>query len=209
MVSLSTLELVATITSITFLNFAYQNTGKAQELGEILSNIFPSTSLLAIIPAIFGLLPVSGGALLSAPLVDLEGDKLGIEKGRKAFLNLWFRHIPHLIYPLETALVIVSYLTGRSLTAIILYQVPVFIVGLYRRVYSGIKRNRRKEKTLPFQRHVCKGFTGDFTPDPPLDYSDCLIWGKGFHSSLHRHRTLVRDDGYQNERGGIKLRQGK
>jgi integral membrane protein (TIGR00529 family) len=150
-VSTSTLELVATITSITFLNFAYQNTGKAQELGEILSNIFPSTSLLAIIPAIFGLLPVSGGALLSAPLVDLEGDKLGIEKGRKAFLNLWFRHIPHLIYPLETALVIVSYLTGQSLTAIILYQVPVFIVGLIVGYMVGLRGIEEKRKQFFFK----------------------------------------------------------
>ena len=81
-VSLSTFEMVMSIVSITFLNFMYQNTGKAQDLAENLGKMIPSKILVAIIPAIFGVLPVTGGALFSAPLVDSEGDKIGIEKER-------------------------------------------------------------------------------------------------------------------------------
>jgi len=138
-IAASTLELVATIVSITFLNIAYQNAGKFQELTESLGKMIPSRSLMAVIPAIFGVLPVTGGALFSAPLVDSEGDKLKMGKEKKAFLNLWFRHIPHLLYPLETSLVIASYLTNTSLTKMILYQVPVFVTGITIGYLIGLK----------------------------------------------------------------------
>lgn len=147
-VALSTLELVATITSITFLNFVYQSTGKSQELAESLGKMIPSTSLVAVIPVLFSVLPVSGGALFSAPLVDSEGDRLGMEKERKAFLNMWFRHIPHLLYPLETALVITSYLTNVNLATIILYQVPVFATGIAIGYLLGLRGIGKRREVL-------------------------------------------------------------
>ncbi len=129
-VAVTTLELIATIGSITFLNFAYESTGSFQEMSENLGKMVSPRTLVALMPVIFGVLPVSGGALFSAPLVDHEGNKLALDKNFKAFLNLWFRHIPHLLNPLETALVILAYLTKISLLTLIVYQVPVFIAGL-------------------------------------------------------------------------------
>jgi integral membrane protein (TIGR00529 family) len=126
----ATLELVATISAITFLNYAYQQTGRAQHLAESLGKLIPPRGMLVAIPALFGVLPVSGGALFSAPFVDAEGGKLGYDAPRRAFLNLWFRHVPHLIYPLETALVVTAYLTGVPLPTLILYQLPVFVTGM-------------------------------------------------------------------------------
>lgn len=126
----ATLELVATIVAITFLNYAYQQTGRAQHLAESLGRLIPPRGMLVAIPALFGVLPVSGGALFSAPFVDEEGRKLGYDVPRRAFLNLWFRHVPHLLYPLETALVVTAYLTGVPLPTLILYQLPVFVTGM-------------------------------------------------------------------------------
>jgi integral membrane protein (TIGR00529 family) len=141
----------------------YQQTGKAQELAENLGNMIPSRILVAIIPAIFGVLPVTGGALFSAPLVDSEGDKIGIKKERKAFLNMWFRHIPHLAYPLETALVIASHLTGVSLATLIIYQIPVFIVGLLFGYLVGL-RGLEKEGALIIKWSYFRGFLLSFLP---------------------------------------------
>jgi len=146
-VAIPTLELIATISSITFLNSAYQSTGSFQDLAENLGKMIPTRSLVAIIPVIFGVLPVSGGALFSAPLVDHEGDRLSIEKERKAFLNLWFRHIPHLLNPLETALVIASYLTNIDLAKILLYQVPVFAIGIIVGYAIGLAHIKRVEES--------------------------------------------------------------
>ena len=159
----STLEMVMTIVSITFLNFMYQKTGKAQELAENLGKMIPSKILIAIIPAMFGILPVTGGALFSAPLVDSEGDKMGIGKERKAFLNMWFRHIPHLLYPLETSLVIASHLTGISLSTIIVYQIPVFLVGLLFGYLVGL-RDLKKQGVLVIEWQYFRGFILSFLP---------------------------------------------
>ena len=129
-VAVPTLELIATIGSITFLNFVYESTGSFQEISENLSKMVSSRTLVTLIPVIFGILPVSGGGLFSAPLVDHEGNKLGLDRNFKAFLNLWFRHIPHLLNPLETALVILSYVTQISLLTLIIFQIPVFAAGV-------------------------------------------------------------------------------
>ena len=162
-ISPSTLEMIMTIISITFLNVTYQRTGKAQELAENLGKMIPSKILVAIIPAMFGILPVTGGALFSAPLVDSEGDKIGIGKVRKVFLNMWFRHIPHLVYPLETALIIASHLTGVRLSLIIAYQIPVFIVGLSFGYLMGL-RDLKKQGALVIEWKYFRRFLLSFLP---------------------------------------------
>jgi Uncharacterized conserved protein len=67
-------------------------------------------SFLGISPALIGMLPVPGGALLSAPLVERVGE--GIEPGRKASLNVWFRHILFLIYPISPELIVSIEIAG-------------------------------------------------------------------------------------------------
>ena len=54
-------------------------------------------SSLMMIPALFGLLPVPGGALMSAPIVqqiDTEEDP-----NKKVAINVWYRHMLIMIYP--------------------------------------------------------------------------------------------------------------
>jgi integral membrane protein (TIGR00529 family) len=162
-IALSTVEMVLTLVSITFLNVLYQQTGKAQELAFHLGNMMPSRLLVAVIPVLFGILPVTGGALFSAPFVDVEGEKIGLTQARKAFLNMWFRHIPHLLYPLETALVIASHLTGVSLSMIILYQIPVFVVGLVVGYLVGL-RGLENRGAFAIEWPYLRGFLLAFLP---------------------------------------------
>lgn len=161
----ATWELVATILAITFLNYAYQRTGRAQHLAASLGQLIPPRGMLVAIPALFGVLPVSGGALFSAPFVDAEGRKLGYDAPRRAFLNLWFRHVPHLLYPLETALVVTAYLTGVPLPTLILYQLPVFVTGMLVGVLVGLRGPppAGATATQPAWRHV-RAFLLAFTP---------------------------------------------
>ncbi|NIR86179.1 DUF401 family protein [Candidatus Bathyarchaeota archaeon] len=61
-------------------------------------------AFLAFSPALVGMLPMPGGALLSAPLVEKAGE--GVPQERKAGLNVWFRHVLYLVYPLSPALIV-------------------------------------------------------------------------------------------------------
>ncbi len=81
---------------------------------------------LALSPALVGMLPMPGGALLSAPLVDRGGQN--IDGGTKAAVNVWFRHILFLIYPLGPALIASAKIAGLSVYEVLPYLFPAFLL---------------------------------------------------------------------------------
>jgi len=87
--------------------------------------ISKKTSLMAI-PALFGLLPVAGGALMSAPIVDQIDSEA--DSNVKVSINIWFRHMLIIIYPLSSTLILASILTNIDLYVIVLGLMPGLIV---------------------------------------------------------------------------------
>ncbi len=84
---------------------------------------------LMVSPALFGLLPVAGGALMSAPIVDQIDPAL--DSNRKVAINVWYRHVLLLIYPLSSALLVASVLSGISLYMIVLVLLIPFILMVF------------------------------------------------------------------------------
>ena len=81
---------------------------------------------LMTIPALFGLLPVAGGALMSAPIVDQIDSEA--EPSIKVSINIWYRHMLILIYPLSSTLILASILTNIELYIIVLGLMPCLII---------------------------------------------------------------------------------
>ncbi|NVM46762.1 MAG: DUF401 family protein [Candidatus Lokiarchaeota archaeon] len=108
-------------------------------------------SSLMMIPALFGLLPVPGGALMSAPIVqqiDSEEDA-----NTKVSINVWYRHMLIMVYPLSSALIIASKLTNINLYILFLGLVPslgvMWLMGyvfLVRKVTSFTEQGERDLK---------------------------------------------------------------
>ncbi len=114
---------------IMWLSQLYKETGEITKLSESLSRIVKNPKIvLSVLPAVIGFLPVAGGALMSAPIVDSEADKLKLKPERKAYVNLWFRHTIFPVYPLSQVLIVTAALTGVALFSIILLQIPTVIV---------------------------------------------------------------------------------
>ena len=114
---------------IMLLSQLYKETGEITRLSESLSRIVKNPKIvLSVLPAIIGFLPVAGGALISAPLVDAEADKLKLKQEKKAYVNLWFRHTIFPVYPLSQVLIITAALTATTVPMIILRQIPAAIV---------------------------------------------------------------------------------
>ena len=88
-------------------------------------NVSKKTSLM-MSPAFFGMLPVPGGALMSAPIVDQIDSTLS--PNRKNAINVWYRHAFILIYPLSSALIVGSVLAGISLYIIVVAMIIPFFV---------------------------------------------------------------------------------
>jgi len=83
-------------------------------------------SSLMVMPALFGLLPVPGGALMSAPIVDQIGSEEDANK--KVSINVWYRHMLILIYPLSSSLIVASVLTNINLYILVIVLLPCLII---------------------------------------------------------------------------------
>jgi integral membrane protein (TIGR00529 family) len=81
---------------------------------------------LALSPALLGMLPMPGGALLSAPIIERGAGHTAGEI--KAAANVWFRHTLLLIYPLGSALIASTKIAGLTVYAVIPYLVPAFLL---------------------------------------------------------------------------------
>jgi integral membrane protein (TIGR00529 family) len=85
--------------------------------------------LMALSPAIMGLLPMPGGALLSAPILEKGGT--GVADDLKTAINDWFRHLFVMIYPLSSALIASAKISDLSVYTALLYLLPTFAFATF------------------------------------------------------------------------------
>ncbi|MBC7081767.1 MAG: DUF401 family protein [Thermoplasmatales archaeon] len=135
------IALIFIIFLINLLSTILQEGGAMGELVKFLSQKLSYRGLLIAIPSLFGMLPVPGGALMSAPLIDKGG-----EKNELTFLNLWYRHVWFIILPISTPLVLVADLAGVSIYKLILMQFPIFLLSFFLAMPVVKKFSRKKEK---------------------------------------------------------------
>jgi len=126
-----TLELVAILTLITAFSAVLRESGTLDRLTSSLKQLAHSTRLIAAgFPALIGLLPMPGGALFSAPMVDSAFEGISLSAERKAFTNYWFRHIWEYCWPLYPGVILTVELTGYDLKRFVLYQLPLSAVAI-------------------------------------------------------------------------------
>jgi len=83
---------------------------------------------ITLIPGLIGLLPVPGGALLSAPVVDGVGDLRKLSKSQKLFVNVWYRHTILYFYPLSTTIIFTAAITNTSPWRLAEYATPIAFI---------------------------------------------------------------------------------
>ena len=123
-----TWNLCAAVGLITVLGYTLQQTGLMVGFVESIRDILPSNVLLAIIPALFGFLSMPGGALLSAPFIEPEANRLGLKPEHKTYYNVWFRHLLYWMNPITSSTIMATTLSGISLTEWLRVQSPLFLV---------------------------------------------------------------------------------
>jgi integral membrane protein (TIGR00529 family) len=131
----STWGLVLNVFSVSWLVSLYSSLLIVDRLGKELSKALKSNFLtLTIVPGVIGLLPVAGGALMSAPIVDSVGEQAGLSKLKRNIVNMWYRHIFVYIYPLSPVIILTSSLFNINMARLILDQLPLaalmFVLGL-------------------------------------------------------------------------------
>jgi integral membrane protein (TIGR00529 family) len=119
---------------IVFLLFLVELLGKSgriEKTMKALQKMFKSKkTLLAGMPALIGLLPMPGGALFSAPLVDSVDDLNELPAPEKAAVNYWFRHIWEYWWPMYPGVILAMRFSGLSFPRFMLLQIPFTFVSL-------------------------------------------------------------------------------
>ncbi|MFN2224874.1 MAG: DUF401 family protein [Anaerolineae bacterium] len=152
-----TLRLVAIVLLITFLGEILRSTLKLEGLIRSLGDLFADPRwLLALMPMLIGLLPMVGGAMFSAPMVDEAARRLDVDRERRTFLNYWFRHTMEPVFPLYPALVLAAGLMGVPVQTLTVTQWPLFVAmvaggalfglaGIHKAQPSAVSRPERRE----------------------------------------------------------------
>ena len=137
-----TVSLVGATFGIMVLSQLYKETKAIDALSNSLSEMVRKPKfVVSMLPAVIGLLPVAGGALMSAPMVETEANRLNLKEDKKTYVNVWFRHVIFPVYPMSQVLILTAALTETSLTMLILRQVPVVIAMILIGYFIGLQRS--------------------------------------------------------------------
>jgi hypothetical protein len=140
--SVDTILLLVLMTGIMVFSSAMKKSGAMDIFSQAIVGIAPSRRLaMAIAPLLIGTLPVPGGAMLSAPLVE----SMDLEKIRTtdtlSTANYWFRHTLEMVWPLYPAFILTVSMTSMATGKLILlnaFALPsLFLLGIFLILPSG------------------------------------------------------------------------
>ncbi len=134
-----TLNLTAIIILIGIMGYSFRKTGQINITIEELRKLFGEKTVLAALPAAFGMLPIPGGALMSAPVIEPEANRLGLSPEHKTFINIWFRHTLLMIFPLSAMIILLAGLAGTSIYSVIVRLIPLFLVSIAVGYFVGLR----------------------------------------------------------------------
>lgn len=100
-------------------------------------------------PALIGLLPMPGGAVFSAPMVDSFDREKRVPPALKSFLNYWYRHIWEYWWPLYPAVLLASAIADLDLWQYIICALPMTAVA----VTAGLPQLIQVPRVVPALSH--------------------------------------------------------
>jgi integral membrane protein (TIGR00529 family) len=151
-VDLLTLRLALVVVLIMILGELLRQTAGLKGMVEALQALIPSGRIvLMTLPPLIGLLPMVGGAMFSAPMVDEVGDRLGADAGRKTFVNYWFRHIWEPILPLYPSMLLATELLGLTTTQLTRVTWPLTLAAAAGGLIFGVVGLPRRGNADPPQ----------------------------------------------------------
>ena len=127
MLNLNSLALLFVFFEIMCLSIQMSDSGTFRKIVKILKGGLDKRKSMALLPAMIGLLPMPGGALFSAPLVDDCDDRKDTDPLLKAKINYWFRHIWEYWWPVYPGVILAIELTGLETWQFMLIQFPMSV----------------------------------------------------------------------------------
>lgn len=149
--------LLLVVVQVIWFSSQLSKTGVMSDITKTVTTLFSRRTAMALLPALIGLLPMPGGALFSAPLVDDCDSRQNIEPLLKTKINFWFRHIWEYWWPLYPGVILAIDLTGIEPLLYMAAQLPLSFFSLLigyvfflRRIPVGKKKTGGRYTDLLF-----------------------------------------------------------
>jgi len=118
---------------------------------------------LAALPAIIGLLPMPGGALFSAPMVEQSAGGSALTAEDKALVNYWYRHVWECVCPIYSSVILCAQLVHREVKILSLALLPIAVAA----IVAGLRflgRPRPREEQNGSRRSAALGALSGLMP---------------------------------------------
>ena len=165
--SFQTLSLVAIIGLILIMSRLMEDSGHMKRLVDSFTRLSKDARVVGtVMPALIGLLPMPGGALFSAPMVETSFNERSVSGEQKTVLNYWFRHIWECSWPLYPGVVLAIALLRVDTWRFITFGAAVTLLSVMAGVITillplgGIESHRKGHLTWS----EIKGFLWEIMP---------------------------------------------
>lgn len=139
------ISLIFAVILITYLGTILSVKGNFKRVFDNLSKLIPDLRYsIALIPALIGMIPMPGGALFSAPMVNEGGNLINLKPHEKQLINFVFRHMWEFVLPLYPAILLINSFFNIPFTIIIRYQfiyTIIYIITGYFFILFPLKKN--------------------------------------------------------------------
>ncbi len=119
--------------------------------------------VIALIPAFGGLLPMPGGTMLTAPMVESAVSTGHATPEQKLFVSYWFRHVWEYVWPVYPGVVVGAALIGKDVSELFIANWPATLTAIaagaffvLRKVDAG-RNERVKERTRGGWKDIAAG----------------------------------------------------
>jgi len=124
-------RLIITLSTILILANVMGETKQLERIVSLARKVIRNPKIvITAMPALIGFLPIPGGALFSAPLVEKTDIESEISPPIRSFINYWFRHVWEYFFPLYPEVILATALTGIRMSKFISIQFPLSITAI-------------------------------------------------------------------------------
>ena len=146
-----TVGLLIIITLLLMLSEMMRQAGLLEQIVSLVRSLLRRpVGAMAALPALIGLLPMPGGALFSAPMVEQAAGSGKPDGGKLSAINYWYRHVWEFWWPLYPGVILAVSVTGDrdpnvTWGTFVLFNLPlsVFMIGAGLLVLRGLHPDLR------------------------------------------------------------------
>ncbi len=124
-----TLRLLAIVICALTMSRLMERRGLLSQLADALEGIGPKRAI-HIAPAAIGLMPLPGGALVSASAVKDLVARLRLNAEQATFINFWFRHLCEFVVPVYPGIIMAGVFLDVPLSYVLLHLAPAWMLML-------------------------------------------------------------------------------